>query len=151
MCNFPAIFIPFLTVLFLMRYLITATLLSLFSISLYSQENNPLINSGALISKAIALHDEGKYKDAIGIYKTITRGDTNYYRALYEMAYSQLLDSQYVEARQSCEMGLAFPNEKWPELYTLYGNLLDDTGDSPRALRIYDSAITLYPAYSVLY
>src|SRR5262245_59873022 len=67
------------------------------------------------------------------------------------MAYSEMLDSQYTNSKRSCEIGLAEPNERWPELYTLYGNVIDDMGDSKRALRVYDSAIALYPAYSELY
>lgn len=134
-----------------MRYLIATTLLSIIIVTANAQENNPLINSGELIDKAVALHDEGKYKEAIDIYKKITRGDTNYYRAVYEMAYSQMLDSQFTAAKKSCETGLSVPNERWPELFTLYANLLDDLGDSERALRIYDSAISLYPAYTELY
>jgi uncharacterized protein len=134
-----------------MRYLITTTLLSIFSFVINAQENNPLINSGELIDKAVSLHDEGKYKESIAIYKKITRGDTNYYRAVYEMALSQMLDSQYAAAKQSCEWGLAVSNERWPDFFTLYGNIIDDMGDPQRALRIYDSAAALYPAYSEIY
>ncbi|MEI9913098.1 MAG: tetratricopeptide repeat protein [Bacteroidota bacterium] len=134
-----------------MRHLICTILLFSITFCLHAQENNPLINSGELIDKAISLHDEGKYKEAIAIYKKITRGDTNYYRAVYEMAYSQMLDSQFVAARQTCETGFARPNDRWPEFFTLYGNLVDDMGDSERAIRIYDSAAKLYPAYSDLY
>jgi hypothetical protein len=134
-----------------MRHLITTTLLSIFSFLLNAQENNPLINSGQLIDKAAGFHDDGKYKESIELYKKITRGDTNYYRAVYEMAYSQMLDSQYTAAKNSCELGLAVPNERWPELFTLYGNVIDDMGDPERALRIYDSAAKLYPAYSEIY
>lgn len=134
-----------------MRYLITTFFLCIFTFVLNAQDNNPLINSGELIDKAAGLHDEGKYKESIELYKKISRGDTNYYRAIYEMAYSQMLDSQYAAARQSCETGLASPNEIWPELFTLYGSIIDDMGDPDRALRIYDSAAALYPAYSEIY
>lgn len=134
-----------------MRHLIIITLLSIFTFSASAQENNPLINSGELIDNAIKFHDQGKYKESIELYKKIPRGDTNYYRAIYEMAYSQMLDSQFVAAKKSCETGLAVPNERWPDYFTLYGNLIDDMGDSERALRIYDSAIKLYPAYAELY
>jgi uncharacterized protein len=134
-----------------MKRLTATALLCIFGLLLNAQENNPLINSGGLIDKAISLHDEGKYKESIEIYKRIPRGDTNYYRSVYEMALSQMLDSQFVAARQSCEAGLASPNEKWPDLFTLYGNIIDDMGDPNRALNIYDSAIKLYPAYSELY
>lgn len=116
-----------------------------------AQENNPLINSGKLIDEAIERHDKGNYKEAINLYRKISRGDTNYYRALYELAYSQSLDSQYNEAIRSCEAGLAEENDQWPQFFTLYGNLTDDMGNTERALRIYDSAIALYPAYTDLY
>ncbi|MEI9947177.1 MAG: tetratricopeptide repeat protein [Chitinophagaceae bacterium] len=47
--------------------------------------------------------------------------------------------------------GLAFPNNQWPNLYTIYGNAIDDAGNSERALRVYDSAIRLYPAAADIY
>jgi len=134
-----------------MRKFITTTVLCAITLLCYGQENNPLINSGELIEKAIQFHDEGKYKSAIEIYKKIPRGDTNYYRAVYEMAYSQMTDSQYAASRKSVEIGLAEPNDRWAEFYTLYGNILDDMGEPERALRIYDSAIVLYPAFTDLY
>lgn len=134
-----------------MRFSVLAMIVFLLCNRLQAQENNPLINSGELIEKAIALHDKEKYQEAIEIYKTIPRGDTNYARVLYEMAYSQMQDSQFVAARQTCEKGLAFPNERWADFYTLYGNITDDLGDSQKALAIYDTAIRLYPAYSDLY
>jgi tetratricopeptide (TPR) repeat protein len=117
---------------------------------LSAQENNPLINSAEYIKKGIGLHDEGKYKEAIAAYSKIDRSDTNYYQALYEMAYSLSADSQLTEALKVCEAGLAKNNAYWPQLFTLYGNLLDDAGQPEKALRVYDSAIALYPAYTSL-
>ena len=125
--------------------------LFLFSFSIKSQENNPRINSAEIISKGIELHDQGKYKEAIKEYKKIDRSDTNYYQALYELAYSLSADSQAKEAVRICELGLGKNNEYWPQFYTVYGNLLDDLGQSERALKVYDSAIALYPAYTQLY
>ncbi|MBC7948949.1 MAG: tetratricopeptide repeat protein [Chitinophagaceae bacterium] len=133
-----------------MKLLITI-ILCLSAILSNAQENNPLINSGEVITEGVRLHDERKYKESIATFRKISRGDTNYYRAVYEMAYSQMLDSQFVEARKTCELGLAVQNDKWPDFYTLYGNLIDDMGDPARALRIYDSAIKLYPATAELY
>ena len=42
-----------------------------------AQENNPLINSGAIIEQAIKLHENGKYKDAIEQFKKVNRSETN--------------------------------------------------------------------------
>ncbi len=93
-----------------MKHIILSFLLCLFHfLSLTGQENNPLINSGKLIEEGVSLHDKGEYKKAIELYGKITRGDTNYYRALYEMAYSQVSDSQYTAAIHTCELGPCFP------------------------------------------
>lgn len=134
-----------------MRYLIILALAGFLALPAISQDNNPLLNSAELIQKGNELHDQGKYSEAITLYKKVTRGDTNYFRALYEMAFSQMVDSQFTAARAACEKGLSEPNDDWPEFYTLYGSLIDDLGDPLRALRIYDSALALFPAYTELH
>jgi len=118
----------------------------LLSASLFAQDDNPRINSGELIQKAIQLHDEGKYKESIDIYKKIPRNDTNYQRTLYEMSLSYSADSNYIEAVRACETGLKLPEKDYElDLYNSYGSIVDDMGDSVRALRIYDSALLKYP------
>jgi hypothetical protein len=74
--------------------------------TLFAQENNPLINSGETIDEAVKLHDAGKYKEAIALYKKINRSDTNYVRALYEASLSYTADSQFNAALQAC---------RWPK------------------------------------
>ncbi len=133
-----------------MLRLSTLTLALSCTLFLAAQENNPLINSSEWIQKGIELHEQGKYKEAISSYSRIDRSDTNYYRALYEMAYSLSADSQITKAVELCVAGLKKPNSYWPQLYTLYGNLLDDAGQPEKALRIYDTAIALYPAFTSL-
>ncbi|HMC83951.1 MAG TPA: hypothetical protein VKI61_00430, partial [Chitinophagaceae bacterium] len=92
----------------------------LFSVLVFAQEKNPLINSGEIISEAVKLHDAGKYKEAIDQYKKINRNDTNYVWALYETALSYSADSQYNEAIHNCELALAEKSdpERMPELLT---------------------------------
>lgn len=127
-------------------------LLLLFFISaLSAQDKNPLINSAEYIQKGIELHDKGKYKEAVAMYSKIEQGDTNYYQAVYEMAYSLSADSQLTEAVKFCKIGLKENNEYWPQLYTLYGNLLDDSGQPEKALQIFDSGLAMYPAYTQLH
>ena len=125
----------------------------LFSVLVFAQEKNPLINSGEIISEAVKLHDAGKYKEAIDQYKKINRNDTNYVWALYETALSYSADSQYNEAIHNCELALAEKSdpERMPELLTEYGSLLDNIGETDKSLHIFDSAIQIYPAYSYLY
>lgn len=118
-----------------------------------SQENNPLINSSEVINEGIKLHDDGKYKQAIEKYQKVSPSDTNYVWALYEMSYSFYADSQFTKAKQTCELalGLKTEREREPELYTTYGNILDDLGEKERAIKVFDSGLQKYPAYSQLY
>ncbi|RTL60329.1 MAG: hypothetical protein EKK37_05690 [Sphingobacteriales bacterium] len=118
-----------------------------------AQENNPLINSAEVINEGVKLHDQGKYKEAIQQYQKVSTSDTNYVWALYELSYSFYADSQFIKAKQICEEALSLnaDREREPELYTNYGNILDDLGEKDRAMHVFDSAIQKYPAYSPLY
>src|SRR5438105_6321922 len=118
-----------------------------------AQENNLLINSAEFINNGIKLHDAKKYKDAIEVYSKISRADTNYVWALYEMALSYTADSQYNRAIKYCEEALSMTTERErePELYTQYGSLLDETGEQEKSLEIFNAAISKYPAYASLY
>src|SRR5580765_6055931 len=106
-------------------------------IYIFSQDN-PRINSGELIEEAIKLHDQGKYKEAIDLYHKISHSDTNYCRALYEMSLSYSADSNYNAAIKACGEGLKqFSRDYELDLMVSYGNVLDDMGDSVRALHMY--------------
>jgi antitoxin component YwqK of YwqJK toxin-antitoxin module/Tfp pilus assembly protein PilF len=131
-----------------MQRFCTLIIASFCTLILSSQENNPLINSAEYIKKGVEFHDQGKYKEAIAAYKKIDKSDTNYHQAVYELAYSLSADSQFTEALKMVSVGLQKPNSYWPQLYTLYGNLLDEEGQSEKALRVYDTAIALYPTFT---
>ncbi len=128
-------------------------LLGLCTLSLFAQEpkkEHPA--SLDLIQKGIELHNDGKYKEAIALYKQVSKSDTNYVWAIYELGLSYNADSNFTEAKKMYELGLSLETERErePDFYNNYGSLIDDLGDSQRALRIYDSAIAKYPAYSQL-
>lgn len=126
-----------------------ALLLCVLANNAFAQFERPLVNSGALISEAIKLHDQGKYKDALAAYKQISRNDTNYVYALYEAALSLHADSQFVEAIRFCEEGLREKGERErePDLYTQLAISLDNNGNKERALKVFDSALQKYPTY----
>jgi antitoxin component YwqK of YwqJK toxin-antitoxin module/Tfp pilus assembly protein PilF len=118
-----------------------------------AQENNPLINSAEAIQAGIKLYDEGKYKEALKEYQKVKIGDTNYVWTLYEMALTCSSDSQFTKGVQICEeaLSLTTERERCPELLMQYGSLLDYDNRQERALKIYDSALAIYPAYTGLY
>jgi antitoxin component YwqK of YwqJK toxin-antitoxin module/Tfp pilus assembly protein PilF len=135
------------------RHLTLVTVLCLACLYTTAQENNPLINSAEAIQSGIKLYDEDKYKEALKEYERVKLGDTNYVWALYEMALTCTADSQYTLGIRYCKEALALntERERCPELLTQYGSLLDYDNQQERSLQIFDSAIAIYPAYTVLY
>jgi len=117
----------------------------LISTAAFSQSIEPF-NSGQVIEKAIKYHDQKEYQQAIKVYKTIPRNDTNYSRALYEMALSYSLDSNYTEALKTCDAVLE-QEDRAHELNALIlkGSILDNNNENSKALKIYDSALLKYP------
>ena len=134
------------------QLLLLLTVLCFFTTVLYAQENNPLIESGPIIQEGLELHDKGKYKEAIELYKKINRSDTNYVWALYELGLSYAADSQFNKALSAYREGLSLDidREREADFYTSYASLLDDMNEKEKALLVYDTAIAKYPAYSPL-
>jgi antitoxin component YwqK of YwqJK toxin-antitoxin module len=100
-----------------------------------------LINSGELLQKAAEFNDSGMYKNAIGLYRTISRSDTNYLKALNGLSTALYSDSDYSGSLAYAKQGLSlFPNERttW---YNLCANALNELGKSDEALSYYDSII----------
>src|ERR1700739_3559977 len=104
----------------------------------YAQKNNPLINSGDLLKKGIDLHDAGKYQEAIQQYSQISRSDTNYSDALYEMAYSYAEDSQFDIAYQYSLKGMQLFPDQLPRFGMQAANTLDDMKKPADAITLYD-------------
>jgi uncharacterized protein len=152
--QFPFNFNPRKPLLLLMKKRLIAFSLTLLCFTaIVAQEKNPLINSGEVINEGIKLYDAGKYKDALTEYKKINRSDTNYVWALYELALTYSADSQYAAAIHTCQLAMAEKTdaERMPDLLTEYGSLLDNIGETEKSIHIFDSALQIYPAYSMLY
>lgn len=134
-----------------MKTIVSAIALLFFISTAFAQNVKP-VNSGELISEGIKLHDQEKYKEAAAVYRTIPRNDTNYVRSLYELAYTLSSDSSYDEALKICNEGLTKEDSEYElDFLVLRANIVDDIGDSKRALQLYDSALTKYPNYQGLF
>ncbi|HEY4112335.1 hypothetical protein [Puia sp.] len=118
-----------------------------------AQENNPLIVSGDILQQADKLYDSGQYKKAIVIYRKIDKNDTNYVKGLFGIGASYLEDTQFNAALEYTKKALALGSdpEMEPRLYNQYGNIYNEWDSSEHAIRIYDSAIRIYPAFSLFY
>ena len=125
--------------------LLCALLFSVQGLFAQRELKNPLINSKEVITKALALHQEKKYKEAVAEYLKVPASDTNYATVLHELILSYYTDSNYVEAEKYSHIGLSmFPEErsKW---YGFLANVYDDTERSDLALSTYDSILVQNP------
>jgi antitoxin component YwqK of YwqJK toxin-antitoxin module/Flp pilus assembly protein TadD len=106
---------------------------------------NPLIDSKEVITKAVALHDAGKYKEAITEYQKVPVSDTNYAQVLTEMVISYYTDSNYKAAEKYAKIGLEMFPEKKVQILRLLADIYDDTERSAEALPVYDSILAMNP------
>lgn len=129
-----------------MKTQVTGLILSLFfTLYIHAQTRTP-INSGEVIAQGIKLHNDGKYKEAITVYQQVPRNDTNYTRMLYELAYSQSMDSNFSAALETLKKGLEIEENGYElEMSTLQASIVDDQGDANKALELYDSTLKKYP------
>jgi antitoxin component YwqK of YwqJK toxin-antitoxin module/Tfp pilus assembly protein PilF len=117
----------------------------------HAQQNNPLINSGELLKQGTELHEAKKYKEAIETYKKISRSDTNYSDALYELCLSYYADSQFQVAHNYALDGMrVFPDE-YTRFALMDGNILDDMKRTDDALALYEEASKRNPHSAILY
>jgi len=114
-----------------------------------AQQPTPLVNSGKVLIDGVALHEKGKYKEAIQLYKTVSRSDTNYARVLHEMSFSYYKDSQFNSSLDIAKLGEKLFPYKEDVWLNLEANALDALGKTEEALVTYDKIIALNP-YSYL-
>ncbi len=136
-----------------MKFLIIPFLIAVVFLKTSSAQKIELINSGELIKHAAMLYDSGKYKDGLLELNKVSRSDTNYVWSIYEKAIDCEADSQFSQAIKYCEEGLSLKEQReyGPDIYNTYGNTLNDMGQADKAVKVFDSAIARYPAYSLLY
>lgn len=137
-----------MTSLFKPFWLQTGSLLFLLSLPVFSaaQQQPELQDSRVLLEKGIKLHDQGEYKEAIGYYRQVPAGDTNYALALYEESLSCLADSNFTDARTAALKGLEYPLSEGRRTFLLtLGHAYDYLGRSDSARYCYDSLIRINP------
>jgi len=119
--------------------------------SLFSQKTNPLINSGELLEKGNQLHEDKKYKDAIEIYSQISRSDTNYSSALYELGYSCYSDGQLQRGLEYVTTGMKLFPADFTKFALIGGSILDEMDSTTQAISMYSQALRHSPHSAIGY
>jgi len=87
-----------------------------------------------LIREGTALHDAGRYDEAIARYKQALAVEPGNPTALYELAFSYHAKKDYAHCLEATREGLKKPGDNGARLYSEQGNCLDDSGRGADAL-----------------
>lgn len=127
------------------KLFVSALCILLVSVTLKAQNGSPLINSGDVLKDAEKLYDDGKYKDAIGLYSKISRSDTNYAQALRGLSLSANADSSFDAGMQYAQLGLKLFPQEANQWYSLIGNNLSGQDKKQEALVYFNKIIANNP------
>lgn len=115
----------------------TLILASLFYIMVISAQTQ----ADKYISEGIKLHDQGKYREAIGMYQKALVEDPSSSSALYEIAVSKIGLKQYDESINYCKKVIKLNDRCVDQAYALIGNCYSAMGNEKKAIKIYKKGI----------
>lgn len=128
--------------------IIITTTLFLLTLTSYAQTDK----AAALIDEGVALYDQGKYTEAIDKYKESYKLDSNSIVLFSEMSMTYLALKDFTNTESICQRAIKnFPDNKGlKNIYSTYGNSLDDRQKPEDALKIYVAGIRKFPDYYML-
>lgn len=129
------------------RKMILGSLLSMGPVVLQAQENA----LESIVLKGIALHDEGKYPEAIQTYRQALEIDSTSSLVLYEMAYTYSRLEDHEQTITLTEKVLKAGGENRMESYILYGSALDLIGEPEKAIAAYEEGMKEFQHYLLYY
>ncbi|MNK08381.1 photosystem I assembly protein Ycf3 [compost metagenome] len=116
----------------------------------------PCITFGQLTAKeyikqGVALHDSGKYKEAIESYEKALVVEKDCQDAIYEIALSNVSLKNYQEAIKHADILIKFKKDFVGKGYHLKGMSLDYLGKPQEAIDVFKKGIKTSPDYTTLY
>jgi tetratricopeptide (TPR) repeat protein len=104
----------------------------------------------ALVKEGVALHDAGKYDEAIAKYKEALKIDPEYPTAYHEISYSLFSSGRGKEAIAYLEKLLTL-DPKSGGAYDMLGSIYDDDKQPDKAIEYYKKGIAANPQYQRLH
>ncbi|MEI6089733.1 MAG: tetratricopeptide repeat protein [bacterium] len=129
-----------------MKTVIILSLVLFLTLNLYAQDSKV----EELVSEGTALHDQGKYDEAIAKYKAALEINNNSPLANYEMSYSCYSAQRYDEAVDFSEKVIDLESGFLHEAYIVLGSSYDMLGKQRKAIKAYKKALKIFPKSNML-
>lgn len=131
------------------------TLCTIFSLRLFAQTEGlqPVPSTekqDSLIEVATALHDEGKYDEAIDLYKKVLQENPANVTALYEITFSYFAKGDHDNSIKYSSEGMKYKSKLLPLFYMNMGSSLDIQGKIDEAIKVYEDGISIQPNHYLL-
>jgi tetratricopeptide (TPR) repeat protein len=109
-------------------------------------------DTAARIREANALSDQGKYDEALAIYKAILADEPSNAEAAYEIGLTYATKGDWAGCRGWLEPRVREKGRLQSAMYAILGNCLDGAGEADRAIAAYRSGLQVNPNdYQLLY
>ncbi len=109
-------------------------------------------SASVIIKQGIALHNQGKYTEAMDKFNSVLKADPNNAYANYEVAYSMYAAKRPKEGIPYLEKAVKTDNENISAAaYALLGSIYDDADEFKKSIESYGEAVKINANYPQLY
>jgi tetratricopeptide (TPR) repeat protein len=105
----------------------------------------------AALRAGAALHDQGKYDEAIAKYQEVLTQNPGNMTALYELAFTYSARDDHQKALDTARRGIVYKSPQLPLFYDLIGSALDSMGQPAQAIDAYKKGVEYVPRAANLY
>lgn len=105
----------------------------------------------AIVDEGTALHDQGKYDEAIAKYKHVLDKNPNNVLVIYKMASSYFAAAKYDDCIKFATQGSHFKSYYLPQFYLMIGNSLGKLGKTDEAISSFKQALEILPDNQLLH
>jgi tetratricopeptide (TPR) repeat protein len=105
----------------------------------------------AIIDEANALHDQGKYDEAVAKYKQVLDKNANNVVVIYKIASSYFAAAKYDDSLKFARQGSQFKSDYLPQFYLIIGNSLNKLGKTDEAISSFKQALEILPNNQLLH